>query len=507
MSLEQPKNRFLRLTTQEQSRNLDQSTIGEFGIDSITLMEIAGKHAAESIRESIGNQASGVFVCGKGNNAGDAFVAARYLAETAGHSVTLMMASGTDSFSDDAQRNYDLLKKLSDYGSDIHFKTDNDNDINIDALEWHTFDYAVDGMIGTGLTSELRQPMADFVDTLNDAGLPIFAMDIPTGLNCDTGEILGTCIRADHTITFGTNKLGFYLADGPSVSGNVTLADLPFPNYLREHKAVLIEPSLAKEFSGQQPVADHKYDKGTVHIVAGSEGMTGAAIMAARSAWNAGAGAVILYSPKGLLPIYEQVMPEIIKIPVGKRDDLHFTKRHTAAILEKIAEKPGTVLIGPGLGLAESTQKFVLNLLKTIENQVILDADGLAAWDESAGFDKSNWLITPHPGELVKYIGVNISSDSDRLASIEKISLDEGCRILSKGYPAILATPESGLFITGYDTRIFARAGFGDVLAGTIAGKLAVSKKIDSSITDALLSIYLTAKKIKEPQPSDIYDR
>lgn len=503
MPIEQPNNRFLRLTTQEQSRNLDQSTIEEFGIDSITLMEIAGKQAAETIQEHLGEEASGVFVCGKGNNAGDAFVAARYLAETAMHSVTLMLASGSDSFSDDAQRNYDLLKKLSDHGTDIHFKTD----IGIDALEWHTFDYAVDGMIGTGLTSELRQPMADFVNKLNDAGLPIFAMDIPTGLNCDTGEILGTCIRAHHTITFGTNKVGFYLADGPSVTGEVTLADLPFPNYLREHKAVLINTSLAEEFSRQQPVAAHKYDKGTVHIVAGSEGMTGAAIMAARSAWNAGAGAVILYSPKGLLPIYEQVLPEIIKIPVGNSDDVHFTNGHSAVICEKIADKPGTVLIGPGLGLAASTQKFVLKLLKTIDNQVILDADGLAVWAECAEFDKSNWLITPHPGELAKYIGVSIASDSDRLASIEKISQDEGCRILSKGYPAILATPESGIFITGYDTRIFARAGFGDVLAGTIAGKLAVSKKIDSSITDALLSIYLTAEKIKEPQPSDIYDR
>lgn len=501
MSLEQPKNRFLRLSTQEQSRNLDQSTIGEFGIDSITLMEIAGKQAAETIQDLVGDEASGVFVCGKGNNAGDAFVAARYLAETAGNSVTLILASGSDSFSDDAQRNYDLLKKLSDHGSDIFFKTD------IDALEWHNFDYAVDGMIGTGLTSELRQPMAGFVDKLNDAGLPIFAMDIPTGLNCDTGEILGTSVRAHHTITFGTNKLGFYLADGPSVTGFVTLADLPFPNYLREHKAVLIEPSMAKEFRRKQPVAVHKYDKGTVHIVAGSEGMTGAAIMAAKSAWNAGAGAVILYSPKGLLPIYEQVLPEIIKIPVGNSDDVHFTNRHTAAIFEKIAEKPGALLIGPGLGLAASTQKCVLKLLQTIDTHVILDADGLSIWSESAEIDKSNWLITPHPGELAKYIGVSKSSDSDRLASIEKISQDQGCRILSKGYPVILATPENGLFITGYDTRIFARAGFGDVLAGTIAGKLAVSKKFDSSITDALLSIYLTAEKIKEPQPSDIYDR
>ena len=501
MSLELPDNRFLRLTTREQSRNLDRSTIETFGIESSTLMEIAGQKAADEIRKNIGKGASGIFVCGKGNNAGDALVAARYLAETAGHTVTLLLAAGTEDLSDDTQKNFTLLKKLANQHSGIIFQTDTEN------FRWNAFDYAVDGMIGTGLTSDLRQPMADRVDELNNSGLQIFAMDIPTGLNCDTGEILGTCVRADHTITFGTNKLGFYLSDGPSVTGTVTLADLPFPEYLRKQKAVLIHESLSEEFDIQKSSASHKYDKGTVHIIAGSEGMTGAAIMAAKSAWNAGAGAVFLYAPKGLLSIYEQVLPEIIKIPVGNSDDVHFTNTHCSTITAKIAEKPGVVLIGPGLGLAGSTRKCVLKLLQTLDQPVILDADGLSVWDECAGLDKSNWLITPHPGELKKYIGISADDDSDRLSNVEKLAKSEGVRILSKGHPTILATPENEIFITGYDTRIFARAGFGDVLAGTIAGKLAVNRKVDQSITDALISIYVLANKIQEPQPSDIYDR
>src|SRR6056297_4097463 len=505
MPLEQPNNRFLRLTTREQSRNLDQSTIGEFGIDSITLMEIAGKQAAETIQKHVGEEASGVFVCGKGNNAGDAFVAARYLSETAGHSVTLMLTSGSDSFSDDAQRNYDLLKKLSDHGSDIHFKFD--IDIDTDALEWGTFNYAVDGMIGTGLTSEVRKPMADFVDKLNDAGLPIFAMDIPTGLNCDTGEILGTCIHAHHTITFGTNKVGFYLADGPSVTGDITLAELPFPEYLREHKAVLIHPSLRDEFDNKKLSYSHKYDKGTVHIIAGSEGMTGAAIMAAGSAWNAGAGAVILYAPKGLLAVYEQALPEIIKVPLGETKDIHFKTEHAEIISKKIADKPGVILIGPGLGLNDDTQSCVLKLLETVDQPVILDADGLSKWKACSHLDTSKWLLTPHPGELHKYFDISTSSASDRLMEIEKISQNQNVRILSKGYPTILSTPGSGTYVTSYDTRIFARAGFGDVLAGTIAGKMAVSKKTDQAITDALITNFSEAQKFQEPQPGDIYDR
>ena len=501
MSLKNPDNRFLRLTTSEQSRTLDEYTIKEFGIESITLMEIAGEKAAGIIRDHTKFGSNGLYVCGKGNNAGDALVAARYLTETAGHSVSILPAAGDDDLSTDTLKNFRLLKTLADHGSPVTFLTD------ADLISWNEFDYAIDGMIGTGLTSDLRRPMSDLVDKLNRSGLRTFAMDIPTGLNCDTGEILGTCVRANYTITFGTNKIGFYLGDGPSVTGVIALAPLPFPEYLRQHKAILVNRELRDDFDNQTSVAPHKYAKGTVHIVAGSEGMTGAAIMAAKSAWNAGAGAGILHSPRGLLPIYEQVLPEIIKNPVGRNDDIHFTRMHVSAILEKISEKKGVVLIGPGLGLADTTQECVLKLLQTLDQPVILDADGLASWAASHNFEMRNWLLTPHPGELSRYLGVTEASDSERLSEIEKLSRGNGCRILSKGYPTIMATPESGTFITGYDTRLFSRAGFGDVLAGTIAGKLSVSRKTDQSVADALISIFLKAQTIHEPQPGDIYDR
>jgi NAD(P)H-hydrate epimerase len=503
MSLELPDNRFLRLTTREQSRQLDENTITSFGIDSITLMEIAGQKAADLIRTQTKNGASGIYICGKGNNAGDALVAARYLTEQAGHSVTILFAAGHDDLSTDTQRNYELIKKLADHGAPVTFLTDTNS------VSWRDFDYAVDGMIGTGLTSDLRQPMSDLTDSLNQADIQSFAMDIPTGLNCDTGKILGTCIQADHTITFGTNKIGFYLDDGPSVTGTITLADLPFPGYLRKHRAVLINKDLMKEFNVQTSGAAHKYEKGTVHIIAGSRGMTGAAIMGAKSAWNAGAGAVILYSPKDLLPIYEKTLPEIIKVPVGDEGDGNFTSECTDTILDRVNDKKGVVLIGPGLGLAEATRECVLELLKTIDQPVILDADGLSVWENtcSKDFDKSRWILTPHQGELKNYLGIDRLKNSEWMTTIEELPRDLGCTLLSKGHPTVLATPDNGLYLTGYDTRIFSKAGFGDVLAGTIAGKLAVSHMANQAITDALISNFNAAEKHHDPQPGDIYDR
>ena len=503
MSLELPDNRFLRLTTREQSRQLDESTIQSFGINSITLMEIAGQKAADVIRNETEDGASGVYICGKGNNAGDALVAARYLTELAGHSVTILFAAGHNDLSTDSQRNYQLLKKLADHGAPVTFLTDTDS------VSWRDFDYSVDGMIGTGLTSNLRQPISDLTDSLNQTDLQTFAMDIPTGLNCDTGEILGTCVVADHTITFGTNKIGFYLEDGPTVTGTITLADLPFPGYLRKHRAVLINKDLMKEFRVQNISAAHKYEKGTVHIIAGSSGMTGAAIMAAKSAWNAGAGAVILYSPKHLLPIYENTLPEIIKVPLGDGGDEYFKPDFAEIILDRINDKKGVVLAGPGLGLAEATRECVLELLKTIDQPVILDADGLSVWENtnSKDFDKSRWILTPHPGELKNYLGIDRLRNSEWMTAIEELSRDLGCTLLSKGHPTVLATPDNGLYLTGYDTRIFSKAGFGDVLAGTIAGKLAVSHMANQAITDALISNFNAAEKHHDPQPGDIYDR
>lgn len=500
MSLASPKNHFLRLATRDQSRQLDEDSIQSFGIDSAILMEVAGQKAAEVIRTHTHDNSNGIYLCGKGNNAGDAFVAARYLSEQAGHSVTLWLVAGDD-LSPDAEKNFQLLKKLSEHDAQISFLDETEQ------LSWQEFDYAVDGMIGTGLTSELRQPMNDITDALNTSGLTTFSMDIPTGLNCDTGEILGTSVRADHTITFGTNKIGFYLQDGPSITGSVTLAELPFPNYLRRHRAVLINEELKDELQIPESSAAHKYAKGTVHIIAGSEGMTGAAIMAAKSAWNAGAGAVILYAPKGLLSVYEQALPQIIKIPVGEENDKWFTPNCIQPVMEKIREKEGVVLIGPGMGLAADTQDFIYKLLQKTDQPVILDADGLSVWSKCRDIVKSRWILTPHPGELKNYLGVESISPSERLNTIEKFAIEHKCRVLSKGSPTLLATPSGQLFVTGYDTRIFARAGFGDVLAGTIAGKWAVSKATDHAVTDALLSNFLAIQMFYEPQPSDIYDR
>ena len=503
MSLQTPKNRKLRLCSREESREIDEVTIRDYGMAGSVLMEIAGLKASEIIKEHVGPGSHGIYFCGKGNNAGDAFVIARYLTDLPNHQITIVLAAGSEQLSNDAQTNFSLLKKLAEHNPRIEIVDKASDDLISRA------DYIIDGMIGTGLNSDLRDPLLSCAEQINRSHSTIFALDIPTGLDCDSGEILGSCVNSDHTITFGTNKIGFYLGSGPDVTGQIHFVELPFPEYLRSHSATLIEPELEAESSPEADPAAHKYDRGTVHIIAGSAGMTGAAIMSAKSAWNAGAGAVFLYAPKGILQVYEQTLPQIIKVPLGTDNDDHYNITHAETVIENMKAKPGPVLLGPGAGRSPETTALIERVIKFAEGPIIIDADGLFDWNSilNALSGRQDWIITPHIGELKHSVGLEFTTDFERLDAAEKLSKQCGCILLSKGYPTIVCTPDDGTYITGYDTRIFSKAGFGDVLSGTIAGKLAVSKNKTESVIRSLLDNFKSVQHTAYPEPRHIYDR
>ncbi len=455
------------ISTSKESQDIDARTINEFGIESFTLMEVAGYSAVRDLLPRLQPASHGLFFCGKGNNAGDALVVARYLVQH-GNNITLVFISGIDDLSEDTQKNYKLLKRIAQAGSstgDISFIT-----------AWSDFDphtaadFIIDGMLGTGLDSDVRGDYNKAIVWTKNSGLPVYAMDIPTGLHGDTGKVMGNAIKADLTYSFGTLKQGLYLNDGPGNAGEIVYCDLPFPNHLKETcSAYLLDESYIKADQYSSP--RHKYEAGVLYVVAGSEGLTGAAMLAAESAWAEGIGAVILVCPHGNLPIYEKALPQIIKKPVGKRDDYFFSSQHTDEVLNILSEKEGKVLVGPGLGRDNSTVTFIHELLGAYHGDILLDADGLWCLAKDSNWEKpneSNWILTPHPGELANLLGRSVDDDHERLVSVKKLSSEKNAYILSKGFPVILGTPEGEAYLTSYDTRKFSRAGFGDVLAGKI---------------------------------------
>jgi NAD(P)H-hydrate epimerase len=464
------------------SQEVDRRTIDEMDIDGFTLMEIAGSSAAKKMLERETNLTRGIFLCGKGNNGGDALVIARYLLQ---HDIdgTIVFISGTEELSPDAEKNFGLLQE---------FDTRN----NISVVEsWKDFeppsyfDFIVDGMLGTGLESDPRGDYAKAIAWANEQTVPIFAIDIPTGLHSDSGKIMGCAVNANRTFAFGGHKQGFYLNGGPSLTGEVDYCELPFPNAFKETCSTYLLDKSWISMPSPTP-GRHKYDSGVLYLVAGSEGLTGAAIMAAQSAWAEGLGAVILICPRAMLSIYEQNLPSIIKKPVGSRDDYFFKTKHATDVLEIIREKEGTILLGPGLGRDDETVEFVDQFLSQNTADTVIDADGLWCFSQFSEWkkpDDSAWILMPHPGELKQLTQSSVSDDHRRLKAVRNYAKKHNVTVLSKGMPCIIGTPAGKCYLTNYNTQYFARAGSGDVLAGKVSAFLALGYASDHSSAMGLL--------------------
>lgn len=464
------------------SREIDEKTISDIGIDGFTLMEIAGSSAAKILLSQDTGLKHGIYLCGKGNNAGDALVVARYLIQN-GISATVIFLSGTKDFSPSARKNLQLLKTFS--GEEQLVVHSGWNDVN----ELKDFNFIVDGMLGTGLDSNVRRDYAAAVEWANEQSVSIFSMDIPTGLHADTGKKMGVAVAADQTFAFGGYKLGYYIGDGPGLTGKIHYCELPFPNFLKNGCTnFLIDSSWAGK---SMPISGrHKYERGVLYIIAGSEGLTGAGIMAAQSAWTEGLGAVILICPHGILSPFEQNLPSIIKKPVGARTDYFFKEEHLKPVLNIVDEKPGSVLIGPGVGREPGTVKFIHSFLDENWADTVIDADALWCLSQSKDWSKPkgpDWILTPHPGELSRFVDTSVDDDHNRLQAVKQLSQEKSITLLSKGMPAMVGTVEGKSYITAYDTRPFARAGNGDVLAGKIAAFRAMGNPSPKSCVLGLL--------------------
>lgn len=492
-----------QVSTGEQCRQSDRDTIEQFGIDSFTLMETAGLQAARIVNQKTDPGATGLFVCGKGNNGGDALVVARYLSIHHHHTCHLLYPAGHEKLSTDSQKNMELLQKLQEAGKPVIIHESEDLSAIPDV------DYVIDGLLGTGLSTAVRSPLDTAIEKINRRRCPVYAIDIPSGLHSDSGKPMNVAVKADSTLSFGALKTGFYLHEGPGHTGEVIPLNLTFPEHLRGSVASLISPELDTVIPPIRRKAEHKYSDHVLYVVAGSEGLTGAAIMSASSGWNTGAGAVILVTPKGLLDIYERNLPGIIKSPVGKRNDYFFKKRHADDVLNIISQKEGSLLIGPGLGQNNETKRFIRNILEKFGGRSVIDADALQSVKETVPPESATWILTPHPGEMRRISGSAFSDDLERINWTAAYSKKHSIYVVSKGNPTFVGTPDGRNYITGYDTRIFARAGFGDVLSGAIAGNLAITEHSELSIVRALLDGYLKADRLRRTlyrplEPNDL---
>jgi hydroxyethylthiazole kinase-like uncharacterized protein yjeF len=464
----------MKVATSRQMQALDRKTIEEVGIPGMVLMENAGRGAAEAFLRFFpdAHRKKIVIVCGKGNNGGDGFVVARYLRNW-NHSVKVLLLGHPETLQGDARTNFEIFSRMKGEillcpGREAFEKVQS-------TLE--EADLLVDAIFGTGLHSEVSGFYRELIDHLNSLGKPILAIDIPSGLDANTGRPLGTAVRASLTVTFGLPKVGHLIPPGSEYTGTLKVVDIGIPPFIVDQEAIsthLIEEREIREgLTLPRPPNSHKGDYGHVLVLAGSVGKTGAAAMACQAALRMGAGLVTLGIPESLNPIMEVKLTEVMTEPLPETSQKTLSLRALNPIL-RLCDKKSAVIIGPGIGTAKETQSLVMKLLRTLDLPVILDADGLTALASHEGpfpTPKQPMVLTPHPGEMARLCRISTAEvQSDRLGVARQYAQSKGVFLVLKGYRTLIATPTGEVFINPTGNPGMASGGTGDVLTGMIGG-------------------------------------
>ncbi|OGC08642.1 NAD(P)H-hydrate dehydratase [candidate division KSB1 bacterium RBG_16_48_16] len=333
--------------------------------------------------------------------------------------------------------------------------------------------------MGTGVKGALKGIIAEAVRFINEQSAPILAVDIPTGVDADTGSIDGPAVRACRTATMALLKRGLLLSPGREYAGIVDIVDISMPESvasLKDPKTYLVE---RRDIAGKLPKrsADaYKNQCGTAGVLAGSTGYTGAAALTAEAVLRAGAGLCYLMAPEKLNVIYETKLTEVITVPFNDFNSGAFHSANFSDMLPKLREQDA-VAIGPGIGQSEKTADLVHALLSELDKPMVLDADGLNVCAERLDLVKnykSDLIITPHPGELARLAGVQVSNIlADRIEFARRFAMDIGKIVVLKGGPSLIAMPDGRLYLNSTGNAGMATAGAGDVLTGLIAGLLA----------------------------------
>lgn len=470
--------------TADAMREADRYTIDEYGLPSFTLMETAGRGCADRIQAAYGpleNEAV-VVLCGKGNNGGDGLVVARRL-RTAGARVHVVLASAADALRPDAAQNLSVLRQLGEQAaSRLTVEQFGDLDALTETVRSLQPRLYVDALLGTGLTSEVREPIRSLVEWVNERAAPTVAVDVPTGLHSDTGSVLGVAVRADRTVTMAVAKVGLRVGTGAVLAGEVDVVDIGIPPFVLNRVAE--QPGCARRTTDAAvrawwPERTHdayKYSVGTALVVGGARRFTGAPVMASKAAVRSGAGYVSCACPDAVQSTLAGALTTVPVHPLPTADEGGIEPQAALDALEDVLETADAVLVGPGLGRAARTEAFVQQLVQRVEVPLVVDADGLNALagqiDDLATHVDAPWILTPHAEEFRRLAGEDVDLD-DRVAAAQTYAERWGAVCLLKGAPSIVAGPDGRTYISGIATPALATAGTGDVLAGQCVGLLA----------------------------------
>lgn len=447
------------LVTPEEMAAADKATI-DAGTPVEVLMDRAGRAVARAAIEMLGGRYGKrvVVVCGKGNNGGDGFVAARVL-RSEGPGVHCLFVGDLADVEGAARHHLDLMDRRGVRVEPFRPERLADADVVIDAL------------FGTGFKGTVEGDAADAINAINESGAAVVAVDIPSGVDGATGSVTGPAVVADITVTMGAEKLGTAVGQGAVNAGTVEIA--PIGIGVRFGTTALVE---ATDIAAWMPVRvpdSHKRSRGAVAVLAGSDEMTGAAALMVRGAMRAGAGYVLVGCTRRVAEVVQEKCPEAIVYIVSDTDHLGPDALSAFAVG---LDRATALAIGPGLGTGDDQRKLVERVLGELDVPVVVDADGLNVIAEDASVLKraKKVVITPHPVELERLTMMTKEDiQQDRVGSARSAAQRLGCEVLSKGHRSVIARPDGSVFVNPTGGPGLATAGTGDVLTGAVGALLA----------------------------------
>ncbi|WP_320044159.1 NAD(P)H-hydrate dehydratase [uncultured Desulfobacter sp.] len=482
------------IVTTEQMQQMDKNTIETFGIPGRVLMENAGRGALEMLSDYFDLEGGRVAVmAGRGNNGGDGFVIGRYLMEI-GVSVSFFLLSSRDRVQGDAKANMDLVLNLMPEHSLSQFIEIPDKaslDEATEILEDH--DLFVDAIFGTGLNSDVRGIYRDVIELINDSGKSVFSVDIPSGINADTGAVCGVAIQADATATFAFAKAGHILYPGNFHTGDLEVIDIGIPGHIVKAQSPNIFLPEPHDISGLIPARDfnaHKGSFGHLLVLAGSPGKTGAAALCANAAMRTGAGLVTLGVPEKLMPVMEPMVIEPMTTALAQTPSGGLDAAALDDIITLLADKAALAL-GPGIGTDSGTRELIKSILAISSVPMVIDADGLnciAKELDILNTVKAPVILTPHPGEMARLTGKTTEDiQHNRMATAREFAEKHKVILVLKGAQTLVACPDGTVSICPTGNPGMACGGMGDVLTGIIAAFLAQNLPPESA---ALAGVY-----------------
>lgn len=454
----------MKVTSVSEMKSLDNRAVKEYGIPELILMENAGNSVFYVIQKEFGiKDKKFLILCGSGNNGGDGMVVGRKILSNGGK-VVLVLLSDEVNLKGITKKNYEILRNSGiEIRNKPHLK-------NIESLIKES-DIIVDGMLGTGLRGNLEGTYREVIQLVNNSDKPIVSIDIPSGVNGDTGEIMGEALKSDFTITFGLPKIGNVLYPGAECCGKLIVSHISFPPTLYEDNSLKI--SINELIPLKERGKDtHKGSFGKVLFISGSKKYLGAPYFSAQSFLKAGGGLSYLATPKSISSFIASKGSEIVLFPqeeTGSGSISYNNKRELLNFIDNV----DFVVLGPGLSLENETCKLVRELGDKIKKPLLIDGDGLTALKDHLSIVKNRkypTILTPHPGEFGRLINKNIEEiKKNRIKIIMDSAKEYDCIIVLKGAHSLIGCPDGRIFVNITGNPGMATAGSGDVLTGTIA--------------------------------------